>query len=342
MKYFVLAVVLIIPIPIGCGDVFTFPVFQHFSACPNNPGLSIGAEGSFDGGSVRDNVVWSGRGRLWTLYTGAQFGVPPYNPTIGIAWSKDGCTWAKGEQVIVPDPAVPECAGGVFSPGMYYDAQADVLTVAVSCISDPAKWYTGPIRIAELQAKANADWASSASYQWQNGGRPVLANSQSWEGEQGVYAPSIAASGSNYYLYYSSSSVGTYQTGIAVSKSPAGPWVKSDQNPITPSDTNCEEPAPIYSSSGNVYLLCDTVGIDREGANIFSLTGTDPMQRREWSARGVFDFPDRTSWSAGEIGSQSLVELSDGRVLLTYNGKPAGTQSDVRAIGFAYLAFQNH
>lgn len=341
MKYFVLSVVLVIPMSIGCANVYTLPVFQQFAACPNNPALSVGPAGSFDGGSVRDNVLWYGRGRLWTLYTAAQFGVPPYNPTIGIAWSSDGCAWTKGGQIISPNLTVPECAGGVFSPGTYYDAQADILTISVSCVSDPAYWYTGPIRIAELQAKAGADWTKSDSYRWQNSGQPVLTNSQSWEGSQGVYAPSIIASGLNYYLYYSSSSSnGTYQAGIAVSGSPTGPWVKSNQNPITPANTNCEEPAPINLSSGKTYLLCDTVGIDRQGVNVFALMGTDPMRRADWAPRGIVDLP-RAAWSAGEIGSQSLVELSDGRILMTYNGKPAGTQSDVRAIGFSFVTFKN-
>ncbi len=344
MRKPLLALPLLFFLQLGCSNSYVFnSMIQQFTACPNNPALTLGVAGTFDGGSVRDNVVWYGRGRIWTLYTAAASGVPPYDPTIGIASSTDGCTWAKGGQVIVPNSAVNECAGGVFSPSVYYDTASDSLTVAVSCVSAPSQWYTGPSTVAELQVTSGADWNAPASYRWQNGGKPVLTESQPWEGTQGVYAPSIASSGKNFYMYYSSSSssAGRYQVGIAVAGSPLGPWTKSPQNPITPRDTRCEEPATIPLASGTVYLFCDSVGADRHGVNVFSLEGADPMQAANWFYRGVYELPGAPSWRSGEIGSQSVIGLPDGRVLMTYNGKPAGTQSDVRKIGFAFLQFKS-
>jgi hypothetical protein len=81
--------------------------------------------------------------------------------------------------------------------------------------------------------------------------------------------------------------------------------------------------------------------MDRRGFNVFSAIGSNPLAASNWSQRGIYDIPDKPNWSSGEIGSQSIIELSDGRILITYNAKPAGTESDVRKIGFAFFEFQN-
>lgn len=342
LRSILLLVFILLPLHIGCSSIQYFTGIEQFKECSNNPALSPGPSGDFDGGSVRDNVVWSGRGKIWTLYTAAQFGIPPYYPSIGIASSSDGCTWTKGGQVIVPNSLVRACSGGIFSPAVLYDGKSDVLTIAVSCVDNPSHWYTGPAAIAELQTSAGADWTSPASYSWQNSGQPVLVSSQSWEGTQGVYAPGLTEQNGTYYMYYSSSSPdASYRIGIASATSPLGPWNKSAKNPITPSSTNCEEPAPLILSSGDTYILCDTVGMDRRGFNVFSAIGSNPLAASNWSQRGIYDIPDKPNWSSGEIGSQSIIELSDGRILITYNAKPAGTESDVRKIGFAFFEFQN-
>ncbi len=337
----VLLVVILPPLHVGCGSIQYFPGIQQFTECTNNPAISPGSPGDFDGGSVRDNVVWLGRGKLWTLYTAAQSGNPPYLPTIGIASSSDGCTWTKGGQVIVPNSSVRICSGGVFSPAVLYDEKSDVLTIAVSCVDDPSSWYSGPAAIAELQTLPGTDWTSTTSYSWQNKGQPVLISSQSWEGSQGVYAPALAEQNGTYYMYYSSSTPDTpYRIGIASSASPLGPWNKSQTNPITPASTNCEEPALLTLSSGSTYMFCDTVGKDLHGINVFSEIGSDPLLASHWLQRGIYDIPDKLTWSLGEIGSQSIIELSDGRILMSYNAKPAGARSDARKIGFAFFTFQ--
>jgi Glycosyl hydrolases family 43 len=336
VKYLLLVAILIVPIPIGC--VSALQVVQQFSACQNNPALSVGGAGSYDAGSVRDNVIWFARGRIWTLYTAAAFGVPPYDPTVGLASSTDGCNWAKLGQVIVPNLDSAACSGGVFSPAVYYDAPTDVLTVAVSCVPDPAHWYTGPIAIAELQAEKGADWSSPTSYVWQNAGAPVLTSTQSWEGSQGVYAPGILANGPRFYLFYSSSSAsGGYQVGIATASSPLGPWTKNDKNPITSGHTNCEEPAPITLANADTYMFCDSVRVGRHGINTFRLIKADLSDEHNWSNPGIYELADRSPWSMGEIGSQSVIQLPDGKILMAYNGKPRGTDSDVRSIGFAFV-----
>jgi len=339
LKY-ILWVAVILPVPTGCADLPLFRGIQHFSQCPVNPGLHTAANDSFDSGSIRDNVLWVGRNKIWTLYTGAEFGIPPYNPTIGIASSSDGCNWTKGGQVIKPNPLVRSCSGGVFSPGVLYDDKTDVLTVAVSCVEDPANWYLGPISISELQVGAGDNWSSAASYKWVQQGDSVLVSSQSWEGTQGVYAPSLMKQNGTYYMYYSSSTKDSYRTGVATAPTAIGPWKKADQNPITQKSANCEEAAPISLKSGSTYLLCDTVGSDRHGMNVFSAEGSAFERPAAWAFRGVYDLPGQSEWSLGEIGSQSAVELPDGRILLTYNGKPSGTESDVRQIGFAFFKFK--
>lgn len=338
---YILCLVVILPIPTGCANLPLFRGIQQFTQCPANPSLHTAAIDSFDSGSVRDNVLWVGRNKIWTLYTGAEFGIPPYNPTIGIASSTDGCSWTKGGQVIKPNPLGRSCSGGVFSPGVLYDSKTDVLTVAVSCVEDPARWYLGPITIAELQVAAGDDWLAPASYKWVQQGETVLVASQDWEGPQGVYAPSLMKQNGTYYMYYSSSARDSYRTGIATAPTAIGPWRKSEQNPITQKSANCEEASPIALKSDSMYMLCDTVGSDRHGMNVFRAAGTALDRAATWTFRGVYDLPGQSEWSRGEIGSQSAVELPDGRILLTYNGKPSGTESDVRQIGFAFFKFQN-
>ncbi|HWE85268.1 MAG TPA: family 43 glycosylhydrolase [Terracidiphilus sp.] len=317
-------------------------LISGFTECPNNPVLETGNPGDFDAGSVRDGKIWYARGSYWQLYTGAASATSPYSPTIGIAYSSDGCLWRKGGQIIVPNPKMTRCAGGVFSPGAYYDAPVDVLYVYPSCAATPEDWYSGPIYIAQMHAGAGKSWTSPSSYAWDYGGIPVLSAGQDWEGTQGVYAGDVSLVNGTYYMFYSSNTGGVlYQVGIATARSPSGPWTKSASNPITSSTTNFEEPAIAQLGNGDIVLFGDDVGIALHGINVAVGNGDAITTAAGWHQQPIFEFPDTELWSLAEIGSQSIVEAPDGRWLMCYDGMVSGSVTDARTIGCARLSLDS-
>lgn len=313
---------------------------SQFAECTNNPGLSTGSSGAFDYGSVRDSVIWWARGQWWQLYTGAASATSPYNPTLGIAYSTDGCTWTKGGQVVTTQ-GTGMFAGAVFSPGVYYDSSTDELWVYPSGANTGAQWYSGPIAIGLIHVAAGADWTVPANYVWQNSGNPILTAGQAWEGSQGVYAPEVKNIGGTFYMFYTSSAASApYQIGIATAPSAGSTtWTKSSTNPITPSSTNYEEPTVAQLENGELVLFGDSVGLTNHGFNIDALVGSPITDQSQWNQQPFYILRDSLNWSGAYVGSQSVAESPDGRWLMCYDGKATGSGTDARTIGCAHFAF---
>lgn len=316
-----------------------------FAECSANPVLPVGGSG-FDAGSVRDSKIWYARGLYWQLYTGAASATTPYNPTIGIASSPDGCTWTKGGQVIPVNSGIADCAGAVFSPGAYYQASTDELWIYPSCANTGAEWYTGPLYVFQMHVAPGASWTNPANYVW-DGTTPVVTATQGWEGAQGTYAADVYLVGGTYYMFYSSNTSGVlYQWGLMTASSPAGPWTKSTTNPITPSGGNCggtldcnyEEPAIAQLENGNLVGFGDPVAA-QQWINVIDYTGGSLTAAASWDAQPIFQVPGAATWSGSEIGSQTVVESIDGRWLICYDGKASGAGTDQRQIGCAWFKF---
>ncbi len=329
---------------------------------PAAPQISFGPPGSFDAGSLRDNVVWFARGKYWTLYTGAQTGTAPYYPSIGIATcdpavqphSGSGCPlggWVKRGQVIVPNPLVSACAGAVFSPGLWYSAATDELWVYPSCTQSPEQWYSGPITIAAMKAARGADWTAPASYAWQNGGNPVLIPDQPWEHwalhSQGVYAPDVQYIHGQYLMFYSASGTSrplTYQwlVGIAHAPSPAGPWTKTGV-PVTGAHSNLEEPAVAQLPHGGLIMFTDQEGGGISGAAhaINILATNDPTGLTGWTEVEDLHWPLTAPFNAGHIESPTITPMPNGQWLLGTNAWDGDPHNDHRTLEFATLRFSS-
>ena len=323
---------------------------------PTAPQLSYGPTGSFDAGSLRDDIVWYARGKYWTLYTGAVSGTEPFNPSIGIAWcdpsahpGNEGCPmagWVKGGQVIVPNPKVADCAGAVFSPGAFYNKSTDELYVYPSCTAKAIEWYSGPITIAGMKAAAGADWSKPAGYVWQNGGNPFLVTDQPWEkwtGHfQGVYSCDVKYIQGRYVMYYSASGnqkgdkTYQWQVGVAYSSSPFGPWHKTGI-PIEGTDSSLEEPAIAQLPNGILVMFTDHEGGGISGTAHSTrvlvtkapagLTGWTQVQDLEWHVHLPFN--------AGHIGSPTVAQMPDGRWLLGANAWDGNPKNAHRTLVFA-------
>jgi hypothetical protein len=312
-----------------------------FSECANNPGISFGSAGAFDAGSVRDSKILFVNGTYYEWYTGAASATSPYNPTIGLATSTDGCHWTKQGQVIAPNASVADCAGAVFSPGAYYQASTSILYMYVSCANTGAEWYTGPIYIAQLHVSGGpANWGNPADYVWDNGGNPIITATQAWEGAQGVYAADVYLVGATYYMLYSSNTSGTlYQWGIATSASPDFTTnTKSSTNPITPSGSNYEEPSCALLENGNIVCFGDPVQA-KPYINVIDYTGGSLLAAANWDQQAIFTVPGSATWSGAEVGSDTVAESPDGRWLMGYDGKATGSGTDARTIGHAWFKF---
>ena len=325
---------------------------------PAAPQLTFGPPGSFDAGSLRDNVAWFARGKYWTLYTGAQTGTSPYIPSIGIASCDPAASsrcplsgWVKGGQVIRPNPLVPACAGAVFSPGIWYSATTDELWVYPSCTQTPEQWYSGPITIATMKVPRGADWTAPASYLWQNSGNPVLVPDQPWElwalHSQGVYAPEVQYIRGQYLMFYSASGTShprpyQWQIGIAHAPSPAGPWTKTGV-PVTGLHSNLEEPTVAQLPLGGLVMFTDQEGGGISGAahamNI--LATNDPTGLTGWTQIEDLDWPFTAPFNAGHIGSPTVTPMPDGQWLLGTNAWDGNPHNDHRTLEFATFRLSN-
>jgi predicted GH43/DUF377 family glycosyl hydrolase len=326
-------------VPAGCGSSAVGPtVFSgitNIAYNPNNPALSLGNSGAFDTGALQDMKLIRTHGtkphEYYMFYTGAAVSGTPYNPSVGLAHSDDGLIWTKDGQVIPPHG---NC-GGVFSPGAYYDySGSGSLYVYVSCTAKASQWYSGPISIYSIIVASGQDWANSANYAWQPG--PSLSQTQGWEGSQGVYAPDVVKIGSMYSLFYSSaaSGGGNWNIGLATSTTPIGPWTKYSANPITTSGV-AEEPAISQLENGTLMMFSDTLAFNLgRGVSIYT-TPSPSGQASPWQWQFA-RWTDAGTWDGNHVGSQSIVEMADGRWLLAWGGNAGGGDQ----IGTAFLTFQ--
>lgn len=318
---------------------------QNVLRFSGNPVIALGGVGTFDAGSVRDCEVWYARNQLWMLYTGAASATTPYNPSIGIAGSTDGgLTWTKHGQVIAPNTTPAQWnSGGVFSPSVLYDEDTDILYVYVSGTQLPAQWYGGPIEIGVIEVAAAADWTLAASYtNYLNSGSPILTVTQSWEGAQGVYSPSVKKIDGIYVMLYSSSGVTggvTYwYIGRAVASSPQGPFTKDTGNPVLGGGTTyAEEPSLQVLYGGTLVALVDTLSSASPpgpyGVGVWACSTNDGLGT--WSSVGELLSTGAQTFDAGAIGSSAAALLPNGQFLIAYNGKPVGASTDARLIGVA-------
>jgi predicted GH43/DUF377 family glycosyl hydrolase len=327
--------------PAGCGLEHPGPAkFTGIAAVVynrKNPALTVGTNGAFDNAALQDMKILRTYGtkphEYYMLYTGVAISSTPYEPTVGLAHSDDGLTWVKDGQVISAHGA----CGGVFSPGAYYDyAGTGTLYVYISCTARASQWYSGPINIYSLTVANGLSWTNSANYIWQSG--PSLAVTQGWEGTQGVYAPEVVKIGEMYSLFYSSATLGggNWNIGLATSRTPLGPWTKYAGNPVTASGV-AEEPAIAQLDNGDLLMFTDTLAFNLgRGASVYTTSSTSG-QVSPWKWQFAL-WGDAGTWDGNHVGSQSIVEMPDGRWLLAWGGNSGGPDQ----IGTAILTFQTN
>ena len=106
-------------------------------------------------------------------------------------------------------------------------------------------WYTKVVQGAELYPSGSDGtvWFATSldGLQWQEQGEAVARGGDGAWDEQSVFTPNILALGDRYYLYYtavpkpfrnSGARITRTAIGVAVSRSPRGPWVKHLENPV--------------------------------------------------------------------------------------------------------------
>lgn len=327
------SVAVVNPIPPG------LPMPQDVVRFSGNPVLSPAGSG-FDAGSVRDNDLLFARGKLWMFYTGASIATSPYNPTIGLATSVDeGETWTRQGQVVPANTTPGQWnSGAIFSPCTYYDEATDELYLYVSGTETGDEWYTGPIAIGVLKAAAGADWTDPTSYVYQNSGAPIITVTQSWEGSQGVYSPSVKFLGGQFVMLYSSSGdPGTgyaWHIGRATADDPVGPWTKYTSNPVI---TAAEEPSMLQLYGGTLIALCDNLdassGMGAYGMAVWQCSSQDGLG--VWTKTGLILTTGAQSFDSRAIGSGAGVLMDDGTLVIIYNGAASGAPDDRRSIGRA-------
>jgi beta-xylosidase len=118
-------------------------------------------------------------------------------------------------------PWFDDAAGGVIDGHIFKDTDGKLyLYYVLDCTED---------RCGEIQVRPLNDDLSVA-------GEPTfcIKPSQSWEGDRWNEGPYVLKRGDTYVLMYSANGYMDpfYSVGFATSKSPLGPWKKSNQNPI--------------------------------------------------------------------------------------------------------------
>ncbi len=324
------------------GSGLDTPVVTSAVKGANNPLILRGATGTFSTASVRDpSKAWYARGKYWCHYSGWRQITAPFYLTLGLASATDPINgpWTNRGQVIDVNPASGQPDSGlVASTDVYYDSETDVLWTFVTWAVTPEQAYTGPLTIGLYRCAAGADWALKPSYVKQNSGVPILTTSLSWEGAQGVYAPSVIKVGSLFYLFYSTSdgAGSNYHVGYATSSTLPGVWSKRADYVVT----NLEEPNVIPLPDGTFMMVGDPFSQGVPGTAV----RTAPVITGPWTVQDNLFAADQGIWDADTMGSQSIALMNGDptKAILLYGGGTiaGGLNGEARDIGAALLTLR--
>lgn len=317
-------------------------ILSNFTQCSANPVISPGSEGTLTSMTVRDPTIWEARGQLWVLYTFATNNLAPYGTvTLGLAHTADltGCTgWIRTGQVVTPSGY----AGAVFSPSAYYTgAGTDNLYVYVSIVASASQWYSGPSTIAMYSFATGVDWTVPSN--WVNPTSAILTGgTQTWEGTQGLYAPStlVPEPGGTYNIYYSSSNSGSnFFVGVATATSPTGPFTKYSGNPVL-GDGDSEEPSCGTLNTGQFYCFTDDSLNELPSGSFRQFISSDPNGLIGWTEQSPYTiFPTASWYAGGHLGAMGQFATTPTGYVMVSNGSTNAASNAVRSIGiFNYTA----
>jgi len=307
---------------------------------PNNPVIVRGAPGSWSFASVRDpSQAWYARGKYWIHYTGWRQITAPFFLRLGIASAVDPVNgpWTDHGQVVDVNatPGQPD-SGLVASTDIYYDSATDELWTFATWSVLPEEAYTGPLSIGLYKCAAGADWTNPASYIKQHGGASILTRTLTWEGNQGVYAPSVVKIGDLFVMYYSTSNApGNYRIGYATSPTLGGTWTKHTDFIVS----ELEEPNVMPLPDGGYIMVGDPYAQGIPGTGV--RTSADGFTN--WKVEENLFASDQSEWDADTMGSASISRIigEPRKALLLYGGGTVagGANGEARDIGAALVTF---
>jgi hypothetical protein len=146
-----------------------------------------------------------------------------------------------------------------------------------------------------------------------------LAGLPGWAARGATWAPAVFARGAGFIAYYTAREIasGRQCISVAVSASPAGPFVDSSTAPLVCQAGGSIDPSPLVDESGTAWLLWKSEATITEPPTIWS----QPLSTDGLTLAGV-PTPMLTPgqrWEGGVVEAPSMIRIA-GRDYLFYSG----------------------